>query len=250
MPFLRISVRDILDIIITTTIIYYILKLFKGTRTIYIIVGLLTVLFLSVISTFFNLRGLMWLLSAFTRYGLLALIVIFQPEIRKGLAVIGTGPFIGEKRKVGLPEIQELERTVKLILQRGLGAIIVVERGMRLDDMISEHGYKITANLSAPLIVSIFLPDSPLHDGAIIVRGNQIVGVRVVLPLSQVGLIDGALGTRHRAALGITEQTDALAIVISEERKTIRIAHKGILSEALTFENLRRYLEEILIRGT
>ncbi|MEO0199130.1 MAG: diadenylate cyclase CdaA [candidate division WOR-3 bacterium] len=249
MGLFRISPRDIIDIGLTTVIIYNILKLFKGTRTIYIIIGLLTVLFLSVVSTFFNLKGVMWLLSAFTRYGLLALIVIFQPEIRKGLAIIGTGPFVGEKKRIGLPEIQEIERAAKLLIQRGLGAIMVIERGMRLEDLIIEHGYKLTATLSAPLLVSIFLPDSPLHDGAVIIRGNQVVGARVVLPLSQVGLIDGSLGTRHRAALGITEHTDALAIVISEERKTIRIAQKGVLSEALTFENLRKYLEEILIRG-
>jgi len=242
------GLRDIVDIILVTMIIYYILKLFKGTRTIYIVVGLLAVITLSILSTFFNLKGLMWLLSAFTRYGLLALIVIFQPEIRKGLAIIGTGPFMGEKKKLGFPEIQELERAIKSMVNQGIGGIIVIERNMKLDDFITESGVKIYANLSAPLIVSIFTPASPLHDGALVIRGNHIIGAKVILPLSQVGIVDSALGTRHRAAIGITEHTDALAVVISEERRTVRIAQKGILSEALTFDNLRKYLEEILIK--
>ncbi len=248
MKFLLFGVRDLIDIALVTIIIYNILKLFKGTRTIYIIIGLLAVVGLSVISTFFNLKGVIWLLSAFSRYGLLALIVIFQPEIRKGLAVIGTGPFLGEKRKIGISEIQEIERAVRQMVQRGLGGIIVIEKSMRLEDLISESGVRIHATLSTPLIVSIFLPDGPLHDGAIIIRGNHIIGARVILPLSQVGLIESGLGTRHRAALGITEQSDCLAIVISEERRSVRIAKKGVLSESLTFDNIRRYLEEILIK--
>jgi len=248
MKFYPFTVRDIADIVLVTIIIYYILKLFKGTRTIYIIMGLIAVIGLSAISTFFNLKGLMWLLSAFTRYGLLALIVIFQPEIRKGLAVIGTGTFIGERKRIGIAEIQELERAIRQMVQRGIGGIIVIERNMRLDELITESGVKIYATLSAPLILSIFLPDSPLHDGAIIIRGNHIIGARTILPLSQVGIIEGSLGTRHRAALGVTEHFDCLAIVISEERRWIRIAHKGVLSESLTFENLRKYLEELLIK--
>ncbi|HOK22408.1 MAG TPA: diadenylate cyclase CdaA [Candidatus Hydrothermia bacterium] len=249
MRFIPLTVRDIVDILLVTVIIYHILKLFKGTRTIYIIIGLLAVIALSVLSTFFNLKGVIWLLSAFTRYGLLALIVIFQPEIRKGLAIIGTGPFMGERRKIGIPEIQEIERAIRQMVQRGLGGIIIFEKNMMLEDLISESGVKIHAAISAPLIVSIFLEDSPLHDGAIIIRSNFIVGARVVLPLSQVGVIEGSLGTRHRAALGITEQSDCLAIVISEERRSVRIAQKGVLSESLTFENIRTYLEEILIKG-
>ncbi len=242
------GIRDIIDIAIVSVIVYYILKLFRGTRTIYIITGLLAVIGLSVLSTLFNLKGLIWLLSAFTRYGLLALIVIFQPEIRKGLAILGTRPFMGEKKKIGFEEIQELERAIKQMVQRGIGGIIVIEKNIKLDELIEESGVRLNSELSAPLIVSIFLTEGPLHDGALIIRGNWIVGAKTILPLSQIGLIEGTLGTRHRAALGITEHYDCLAIVVSEEKRTVRIAQKGVLSESLTFENLRKYLEELLIR--
>jgi len=247
--FLQPGIKDIIDIILIFFIIYEILKLFKGTRAVFILLGIVTIILFSLLSVFMNLRGLNWLISAFAKVGFLALIIIFQPEIRRGLALLGKNPIIKFVRRLERSNIQELLRSVSALRQRGLGAIIVLEGSMKLDEYIEESGVKLKAELQAPLLVSIFVPQSPLHDGAVIVRGRCIIAARVILPLSQIGQIESSLGTRHRAALGISEQTDAIAVVISEERRSVRLAHKGTLTGPLTLEELSDILGELIAEG-
>lgn len=244
MPF-SFKLKDLIDILIVWYILYVTLKLFKGTRTLYMLVGLAFILIMSGISVFANLNALNWLISAFAKYGLLALIVIFQPEIRRGLALLGKNPFF-RNTFIGQSTIDEIVRAALQLRDRGLGAIIIIERRIQLNDYIEESGVPLYAKVSAPLIVSIFTPPSPLHDGAVIIRGEYIVAARVILPLAQSEDIDPSLGTRHRAAIGITRITDAIAVVVSEERKSIRIAEDGKISKPLTTDEFRVYLRQAL----
>ena len=244
MPF-NFGLKDLVDILIVWYIIYVTLKLFKGTRTLYMLIGLGFILIISGISVFVNLNALNWLISAFAKYGLLALIVIFQPEIRRGLALLGKNPF-SHGNVMEQSTIDEVIRGCSQLRDRGLGAIIVLERTILTNEYIEESGISIDARVNAPLLVSIFTPPGPLHDGAVVIRGNNIVAARVILPLEQSEDIDPTLGTRHRASLGITRVTDAIAIVVSEERKSIRIAEKGSLSKPLTSEEFRARLREAM----
>ncbi len=246
MPF-SFRIKDLIDILIVWYILYVTLKLFKGTRTLYMLIGLGFILIASGISVFVNLNALNWLIAAFAKYGLLALIVIFQPEIRRGLALLGKNPFL---RSTFIREstIDEIVRATLQLRDRGLGAIMVLERRIQLNDYIEESGVALNARVSAPLIVSIFTPPSPLHDGAVIIRGENIVAARVILPLAQSEGIDPSLGTRHRAAIGITRVTDALSVVVSEERKSIRIAEDGKISKPLTTDEYRAYLRKALYK--
>ncbi len=244
MPF-NFGLKDLVDILIVWYIIYVTLKLFKGTRTLYMLIGLGFILIISGISVFVNLNALNWLISAFAKYGLLALIVIFQPEIRRGLALLGKNPF-SHGNVMEQSTIDEVIRGCSQLRDRGLGAIIVLERTILTNEYIEESGISIDARVNAPLLVSIFTPPGPLHDGAVVIRGNNIVAARVILPLEQSEDIDPSLGTRHRASLGITRVTDAIAIVVSEERKSIRIAEKGSLSKPLTSDEFRARLREAM----
>ncbi len=242
---LSFGIKDLIDILIVWYILYVILKLFKGTKTLFMLIGVGLIVLISAISVFVNLNALNWLISAFARYGLLALIVIFQPEIRRGLALLGKNPFF-RNSFIGQSVIDEVVRATFQLRDRGLGAIIVLERRIQLNDYIEESGVSLNARVSAPLIVSIFTPPSPLHDGAMIIRGETIVAARVILPLAESEEIDPSLGTRHRAAIGITRVTDAIAIVVSEERKSIRIAEDGVISKPLTGDGFRSYLKKAM----
>lgn len=244
MPF-SFGIKDFFDILIVSYILYVTLKLFKGTKTLYMLIGLGFIIVISGISVFVNLNALNWLISAFARYGLLALIVIFQPEIRRGLALLGKNPFF-RGSFIGQSVIDEIVRAALQIRDRGLGALIVLERRIKLNDYIDEAGVPLKAKVNSSLIVSIFTPPSPLHDGAVIVRGDMIIAARVILPLAQSEDIDPALGTRHRAAMGITRITDAIVIIVSEERKSIRISEGGIISKPLTSDEFRAYLRRAM----
>ena len=174
--------------------------------------------------------------------------IIFQPEIRKALATLGSNPMIRAFSKgESSVTVSKLVQTAFSLRDRGLGGLVVIERKASLREFIEESGVSLDAEVSAPLIVSIFTPPSPLHDGAVIIKSGRIIGARVVLPLSDNPDIDPSLGTRHRAAIGITEVSDSVAIVVSEERRSIRTAAEGKLSAPHTKESLGMVLRELLL---
>ncbi len=245
MDFLKPGINDIIDILIVAFIFYQILKLFRGTRASYMLWGILVILFFAFLAQFLNLVALKWLISAVETIGLIAIIVVFQPEIRRALMELGRNPRIRSLFLRGVHEpipVEEIVKAVFDIRDRGLGAIIVIERQIGLKDYITDSGVEIDAKVNAPLIVSIFVPPGPLHDGAMIIRGSRIVGARVLLPLSDNPEISPDFGTRHRAALGITENSDAVAIVVSEERKAVRTAVSGSLTPPHTRSTLKKFL--------
>ena len=245
MDFLKPGINDIIDVLIVAFIFYQILKLFRGTRASYMLWGILVILFLAFLAQFLNLVALKWLISAVETIGLIAIIVVFQPEIRRALMELGRNPRIRSLFLHGIREpipIDEIIKAVFDIRDRGLGAIIVIEREIGLRDYITDSGVEIDAKVNAPLIVSIFIPPGPLHDGAMIIRGSRIVGARVLLPLSDNPEISPDFGTRHRAALGITENSDAVVIVVSEERKSVRTAVFGSFTPPHTKSTLKKFL--------
>ncbi len=247
MDFIKPGINDIIDILIVAFIFYQILKLFRGTRATYMLWGIVVILLLAFLAQFLNLVALKWLISVVETIGLIAIIVVFQPEIRRALMELGRNPRIRSLFMHGVKEpipIDEITKAVFNLRDRGLGAIIVIEREIGLRDYITESGIELDARVVAPLIVSIFVPPGPLHDGAMIIKGDKIIGARVLLPLSDNPEISTEFGTRHRAAIGITENSDAVAIVVSEERKSVRAAVSGSLTAPHTKESLKKLLEK------
>ncbi len=238
------SYLDIIDFLLLWFIIFQFLKLFKGTRTIYIILGVLILLTIIFLADILKLSAMSFLINAFKTVGLIALIILFQPEIRRLLASIGQSRILRLLTKAPKIPIEEILDACYRISEKGYGALIVIQNRMSLETF-TEGGIEIDAKISSHLIESIFYPDNPLHDGAIIIKGDRISYASVRLPRSSK-LTDPLLGTRHEAAVGITEFCDAISIVISEERQTVRVAFKGELSSPLEKDELKERIISIL----
>lgn len=238
--------RNLVDIALVALLIYLLLRLLRGTQAIQLIRGLLLIaLAIAIISRTMQLTAFNWLLRTTGSAILVAIPVIFQPELRRALERIGrTAPWI-----VRRPEstdrqrlISEVVRAVESMAERRHGALIVFEGSTGLADTI-ERGVPIDGELTSELLTTIFYPNTSLHDGAAIVRGNRIVAAGCVLPLTERELADSQLGTRHRAAIGVTEQTDAMSVVVSEETGGISVARNGRILR-LDAGRLRTLLED------
>ncbi len=207
--------------------------------------GILLFLFLAILAYMLNLTGTKLFFSGLKTIGLVAFIIIFQPEIRRLLASFGRMPILRgftEQSMTYEDSIQILVRSAFSLRDKGYGAIMVIQGKMGLNEY-TEKSLLIDAKLSEPLILSIFNPLSPLHDGACVIMNDRIMYVRCMLPLSDSPQIDPALGTRHRAAIGLTEQSDAFVIVVSEERREVSFSYQGRLIRRVTRDTLRRNLE-------
>ena len=237
--------KSAIDILLVTLVFYALLRLFAGTQAVQLLRGLLIIfLIIALLGSFTGLTAFSWLISASSLAILIALPVIFQPELRRALEKVGRTEFLGRQRRgTGYPRlISELVAATTRMSRLRYGAIILLEDRVLLDHFI-ETGVQIDAAVNRELIITIFYPGTPLHDGAIIIRGDRIVAAACVLPLTQRPLPDTSLGTRHRAALGATEETDALAIVVSEETGSISAARNGRMARRLDEKRLRRILE-------
>lgn len=238
-----------IEIFILSLMLFFLFRLFKGTRGAAILSGLI-ILFgtLFVITSLSHLEVLNWLLSRLMLYISLAVIVIFHPEIRRVLAKLGRQPLwnnAGISSQKSL--VEPLMETALLLSKRKIGALIAIEReiGMRA---IQDTGTKINSIVSAELLSTIFFPHTPLHDGGVIISGDRICAAGCLFPLSQKEEISKTLGTRHRAAIGLTEETDAIILVVSEETGAISIAYNGRLRRGLEEDRLRRVLSSMLRR--
>ncbi len=237
--------QDIIDIAIVTFVFYRLLLLIKGTRAFHMLMGLVVLFVTFVISRWAGLYTLDWLIQSFGSYIVLALIILFQPEIRKALAQMGQNPLTQrliqmEKSKY----IEEIIRASVSMASKKIGAIIVIERNTELKDLV-EMGIQLDARITRELLTSIFLPYSPIHDGAVIIKGDRIAAAGCFLPLTLSADVSKALGTRHRAAIGVTEETDAVVIVVSEETGDISVSIDGNIMRKLDTSALRRVLMNI-----
>lgn len=242
-------VRDTLDIFVVSLGIYWLLMLLKGTRAIQILLGLLALLALRLVSNLFDLVTLSWILENFLASAVLIIIVLFQADIRRVLARVGRGVFprISERQESQI--LEEVVRAGQSLAEKRVGALIVLERDSGLEDLV-EAGTPIDGVVSEELLTSIFLPYSPIHDGAVIVSEGRISHAGCILPLTLSAKLPEGLGTRHRAAVGITEETDAVVIVVSEETGGISVVVGGNLMSNLDAPQLRVVLRDLFSRDS
>ena len=241
-------VRDTLDVLVVAVGIYWLLLLIRGTRAIQILVGLGTLIALRVAADFLELLTLAWLLDNFLASAVLIIIVLFQADIRRALARVGRGffPRLSERQESQI--VEEVVRACQTLSARRSGALIVLERRTGLDDQI-EAGIPLDANVTKELLTSIFLPTSPLHDGAVVIQNGRVSFAGSILPLTLRTDLPEGVGTRHRAAVGITEETDAVVIVVSEETGATSVVMGGQMIRGLDAPRLRVALRDALARG-
>ncbi len=242
---LSIGWGGLFEILVLACVFYYVFLFLHGTRGAQVLAGLAVVLVILLGATYLlNLAELNWLLRKVSVYIAIALLVIFQPEIRRALAELGRQPVFtvsADNRTI----IDHVVQAVEHLADHKVGALIAIEReiGTRA---IQETGTKIDAPVVPELLSSIFFPHTPLHDGGVIIRGNRVMSAGCVFPLSQRVELHKSLGTRHRAAIGLSEETDAVVIVVSEETGTISVSYRGRLSRGLDDERLKRFLTALL----
>jgi diadenylate cyclase len=242
-----ISIISILDIVLVAILIYQFLVLVRGTRAAPMLVGVAALGLAFYFARLGELRTLNWLLSTLLPYVVFALIVVFQSEIRHALANLGSRISLMRTSSSVADVYDDIVLAANLFAQNQTGALIVIEREIGLRTYI-ESGVALDARLSYDLLATVFRPSAPLHDGAVIVQRDRIAAAACFLPLSMNPVLSTQLGTRHRAAIGITEETDAVAVIISEETGTISVAVAGSIERELTVERLRERLSALLRR--
>ena len=242
--FLRLDFKDVVEILIVSFLLYRVLVVYTGTRAFQVLIGFVVLVSIYVASQALQLRLIPYLLSQVFTYGAFALIVIFQPELRAALARLGrTRLFQAFARMEQQEVMDEIAVAADRLAKAKIGGIIAIEQEVDLLNHV-DHGTPIDAVLSTELLTTVFTPYSPLHDGAVIVKRNRIAYAgSVILRLSESPTVERSLGTRHRAALGLSEETDALVVVISEETGQISLAHEGRLYRGLRPDELRQRLE-------
>lgn len=234
--------RDTLDILIVAFIIYRLIQLIKGTRAAQMLKGFAIIFLVYFISQQAGLMMLHWILTNFLSSIILVIIIIFQHDIRRALTRVGTVPFFSSAETIEEARvIDEVMKASVALANKKIGALIVLEREIGLKDYV-DIGTKLDAAVNKEIIQSIFLPNSPLHDGAIIIQDGKITAAGALLPLTANPVFDKSLGTRHRAAIGLTEETDAVVVVVSEEKGKISIVEGGLISKALDTDVLRETL--------
>jgi diadenylate cyclase len=238
---------DILDILVVAVVVYEALKLIRGTRAVQMALGSFMVIILFFLSGLLPLQTVNWMIRNMLVYVAFAAIVIFQSDIRRALAHLGRAPFFRYFANTEAIEevIAEIVVASQMLSTQRVGAIIIVEREIGLRNYI-ESGIPLDATLTYDLLVTVFQPGSPLHDGAVIVQENRVAAAACFLPLTVNPRIGRELGTRHRAAIGVSEESDALAVVVSEETGQISLALEGEIERRLGPEDLRRRLHELL----
>jgi diadenylate cyclase len=246
--FLSFRVIDLIDILIVSFIIYRLLALMKGTRAAQMVTGLVLIFFVAFIAFWFQLEGLSWLFSNLATIGFIVLVIVFQPELRSMLAQMGHSRLFQyfvkvEERK----SFREIANAAIRLSELRYGGLLVIEKGIGLKNFI-ETGKKLDAQLSAEMITTLFTPYTPLHDGAVIITGEIIAAAACTLPLTQNPRYRKLYGMRHKAAIGVTEVSDAVVVVVSEETGAISITYKGYMEKDINRDDLRERLADYLKR--
>lgn len=237
--------QDLVDIILMSIILYRLLLIIKGTRAAQMLIGLGVLLFASLLSRYLELYTVDWLIQSFWAQIVIAIIILFQPEIRRALAQMGETQFLQTLTSAEeLKSLEEIVRATIALSNRKIGALIAIERDTSLKDFV-EIGTPLDAKVSKEVLLSIFHPTSPIHDGAVVIKGNRIVAAGCFLPITTSPEISMSLGTRHRAGISLTEETDAVVIIVSEETGTISMAINGKLETRLDMGTLRDVLTDL-----
>jgi diadenylate cyclase len=236
--------KNAVDILLVTYVIYKLIMVIRGTKAVQLLKGITVIVAIWFLSSLLGLRTLNWMLTYAITYGLLAIIIIFQPELRRALEQLGRGRLFSrdtpQEQKLG-ESVEAIVKATSYMAKRRIGALISLERETGLNDYI-ETGIPMHAKLTSQLLINIFIPNTPLHDGAVIIKESEIMAAGCYLPLSESPLISKELGTRHRAAMGVSEVTDSLTVVVSEETGGISLTKNGELFRNLTEERLTEIL--------
>jgi diadenylate cyclase len=237
--------QDIVDILVVAFVIHQLISVIRGTRSVQMVVGIGILTLVYFFATALDLVTLKWIMQTFLSSFLLIIIIVFQQDIRRALTQMGKSPF-QRQTDTTEKELEEVIRTLFYLAKRRIGALIVIERETNLGDFI-ESGFKLDARLTKELLISIFMPVSPLHDGAVLISHGRIQHAGCILPLTQNPYINKRYGTRHRAAIGLTEETDAVVLVVSEETQEISIVRHGALTTIEDEISLSNNLRAIFI---
>lgn len=238
-----IRITDIIDIAIIAFVVYKLFSLLRDTRAEQVLKGFILVLIFASFADIFNLNAVSWLMNQFLTVSLVFIIVVFQPELRSALERIGRGRkiFIADSKKKYEKTIDEIVMATSSLSRQKIGALIVLERKVGLNDII-ESGTRLGADVSSELLINIFIPNTPLHDGAVVIAKDAIAAAACYLPLTTSNTVSKELGTRHRAALGISEKSDCVVVVVSEETGVISLVENGEINRYFDEEGLRNRL--------
>jgi len=246
--FMTIGPLDVLDILLVAIIFYKMYEMLEDTRAITIVKGLIVLMVLTMAANLMELHAIYWMLQKFVTLLFVALPIVFQPELRRTLEHLGQGRFFGKSVFLNDEEarslVKELESAVFRLSKQKIGALIVLEREMGLND-ICASGIQIDGLVTADFLMNVLIPNTPLHDGAIVIRGKRLIAAGCLLPLTDNHSLSSELGTRHRAAIGLSEQCDALVVVVSEETGIVSVCEEGRIVRSLDPEQLRSYLRPI-----
>ena len=237
---------DVLDILIVAVILYKVYEMLQDTRAITLVKGILVLLGVTMVCSWFDLHVISWLLQKAVTLLFVALPIVFQPELRRALEHLGQGTFFASSNLLNDEEARnvakEITKAVKQLAATKTGALLVIERDMGLND-VCDTGIQIEGLISAEFLLNVFIVNTPLHDGAVIIRDNRVVAATCYLPLTERRDVNKELGTRHRAGLGLSENTDSMTIIVSEETGAVSVAYRGQLIRNLNDDSLRRQLE-------
>ncbi|MBD5430395.1 diadenylate cyclase CdaA [Lactobacillus sp.] len=244
------NLMNVLDILIVWYIIYRLIMLVKGTKAVQLVKGISLIILIRIVAGLLKLHTLTYFVDQVLSWSVIGIIVIFQPEIRRGLEHLGRSPIFGGStggaKKSSEHMIHELDKAIQYMSKRRIGALITIQQNTGLEEYI-ETGIPLDADISGELLINIFIPNTPLHDGAVIISDNRIAVASAYLPLSDNTMIPKKLGTRHRAAVGISEVTDAITIVVSEETGGVTITRNSQFMLDLTREEYLKYLTAQLV---
>jgi diadenylate cyclase len=243
--FITVGALDILDVILVSYLIYRVFHLMKGTRAMQMLFGILLLVLMSVLAKLYRLPGTSWIIDSIRTVWVAAFVILFQPEIRNALTQLGRNRFLGIFLGADSRSIEQAAEACRLLAEKGSGAIIVFEKNDGLKNYV-ETGTEVGAKVSSQLLVALFSPEGPLHDGAVIIRGDTILAAGCTLPISQDQSLAADYGMRHRAAVGLSEETDAAAVVVSEERQTLSLARYGRLHKIQDIMELKARLHKAL----
>lgn len=239
---------NVIDILIVAFFMYQLMRIVRGTRAVELLKGIGVILLLKAFSVVFQLNTTEFVVDFVIQWSALALIIIFQPELRRGLEHLGRGSLFGRRRRSNPSEVivDNLSHAIQYMGKRRIGALISIEMETGLDEYIAT-GIPLNAELTSELLINIFIPNTPLHDGAVIIKDYKLATAASYLPLSESPAIPKKLGTRHRAAIGLSEVTDAITIIVSEETGEVSISRRGNLINDMTHDEVIQYLNKELV---
>ncbi|MEZ7172063.1 diadenylate cyclase CdaA [Sporosarcina sp. OR05] len=244
--------KNIVDVLLVWFVFYKLITIVKGTKAVQLLKGIFVILIANILTRYLGLDTLNWMMEQVLTYGFLVVIIIFQPELRRALEQLGRGRLFARSAMQEEEErdrlIEAFNKSVSYMAKRRIGALISIERETGLSEYI-ETGIQMNSNVTSELLINIFIPNTPLHDGAVILQKNRIAAAGCYLPLSENPFISKELGTRHRAALGISEVTDAITIIVSEETGAVSITANGDINRNLSMEEFEKQLRKVWFGG-